>query len=113
LIDELKHRDMKLIMDLVVNHTSDQVRPLELFALIAMADLMEYKSTPGSLTPFRQSKVRNETGTSGESQSMTPKESVGHQTTGVASSMRLIQPGHTTPNLMSIIFPCLVHSNPT
>ena len=27
LIAELKQRDMKLMMDLVVNHTSDQVRP--------------------------------------------------------------------------------------
>ena len=31
LIKELKKRDMKLMMDLVVNHTSDQVGSINLF----------------------------------------------------------------------------------
>jgi pullulanase/glycogen debranching enzyme len=41
LIDELKVRDMKLIMDLVVNHTSNEVRRrFELFVLFTMADFI-------------------------------------------------------------------------
>lgn len=36
LIKEMKKRDMKLVMDLVVNHTSDQVRPGLSFCLRLM-----------------------------------------------------------------------------
>lgn len=89
LIKELKQRGMKLIMDLVVNHTSNQVRIPALFVLFDMADKRHCDSTPGLSIQSRQAKARSEIGISGESQNTTLKASLSHQTTGAASSTRL------------------------
>lgn len=81
LISELKKRDMKLMMDLVVNHTSDQVS----VNLTAFADtlLTQRHSMLGSWILVRQSSLASVTGTSGSQPSTIRMATDSHQTTGL------------------------------
>lgn len=83
LISELGKRGMKLMMDLVVNHTSDQV-PSLLPILIAGRNpsLTRPVSTTGSWNPPAHSTTPSAIGTFGRSQSEMLLANPAHQTTG-------------------------------
>ena len=62
LIQELQKRGMRLMMDLVVNHTSNEVRFVLFAGLRFITDIC---STPGSSSPALRQTTRSGTGTSG------------------------------------------------
>jgi glycosidase len=78
-LDACHERGMKLVMDLVVNHSSEEVR-----ALFVRAD----SSMPGSRNPSLQSITRRGTITSGVHLVTTMKANVNLQTTGNPSLER-------------------------
>jgi len=86
LIKEIKKRDMKLIMDLVVNHTSDQVCSVSSRDLRAAPEpylgLANQPSTLGSKNRARLRRHPSATGTSGSPPSTTEMENASRRTTG-------------------------------
>ena len=101
LIDELKKRGMKLMMDLVVNHTSDQVRGFrdteDVPSLIAA-------SMPGSSNPGAPWITPNEIGTSGSLHVAPLTAPLCHQTTGRLFLATPIVPGLMTRKQISTTF---------
>jgi hypothetical protein len=89
LIDETHSRGMRIILDLVVNHTSDQVCLSIHFCLEQWTDR---DSTNGSKSHAPPKTTRNVIGTSGDLLDMST-ESVSPQTTGSATSSAAHGPG--------------------
>ena len=82
LIAELKKRDMKMMMDLVVNHTSDHVGPTcQLLPLSRLKLIL--CSMHGSKSRAPPKTTRSVTGTYGSLQSTTKMATVSHPITGV------------------------------
>lgn len=73
-------------MDLVVNHTSDEVGAVPFYPPERLKHDTPSYSTSGSFNPNPASLTRRETGTSGALQSTTPQGIVSHPTTGSPSS---------------------------
>lgn len=84
LIQELKKRGMHLIMDLVVNHTSNQVWFI-LWSSLYSLFLANGFSTLGSLNLDPRPKALGAIGISGRSPTSTRVENPSHLTTGVHS----------------------------
>ena len=127
LIVELKSRDMELMMDLVVNHTSDEVCP-SLHSPFRCRTILFFQSTyverDSSLVPIyaiiRAKNVcsmngfspldplvilKNATGISGKDLlAMTVAETHFHRTIGPRSSVKLIAHGLTTQRRRSFIY---------
>ena len=100
LIAELRKRGMKLFMDLVVNHTSDEVSILLLSKL--NSPFLDFKSMPGSLSLALLSQAPNARGISGKNLAVTITETlflriIGHRFWG-----KPIVHGHTMPILTNI-----------
>ena len=108
LIAELGKRDMKLMMDLVVNHTSDQVRLSK--GLQAVSKLMPY-SIHGFWSPNRPPMTPRGTGTSGEKANSMRMVTVCHQTTGAVSWTPPNPRGNGMRKRKSIIYLCFPQSN--
>lgn len=75
----LHARGMKFVMDLVVNHTSDQVIP---YRSMAHPKLIQKSSMIGFASPDLRGIIRNVTGTSGETHASTVKDGASRQITG-------------------------------
>ena len=115
LIAELKKRDMKLMMDLVVNHTSNEVSRicLEPKQQIVAKPLFPPDSIIGSKNPSPRRALPNATGTSGNLQAVkTPQETHSHPTTGPRSSATPTAPGPTTKHPKSTTSASLRPSSP-
>jgi hypothetical protein len=75
----LHARGMKFVMDLVVNHTSDQVIP---YRLLVHPKLIHKFSMIGSASPDLHETIQNVTGTSGETHASTVKDGASRRITG-------------------------------
>ncbi len=92
LIAELKKRDMKLMMDLVVNHTSEEVcfHPFG-----TLSSCKSSHSMLGSANPARPSRIPSATGTSGSHQNIPQTAPANPQITGASFSAKPTAPGST------------------
>lgn len=95
LISELKKRGMKLMMDLVVNHTSDEVTE-SLDQCIDVSADGPARSMHGSLSHVPLAPVPSAHGTYGRSHDGMLQEIRCLQITGRRSSVKLTVPGRTT-----------------
>jgi len=85
LLEGLRERGMKLMMDLVVNHTSDLVRSIARklqFFLVLMSSVCSNHSTSGLLNLENQKKAPNETGISGDPRNTMSTVNANRLTTG-------------------------------
>ena len=83
LILELKKRNMKLMMDLVVNHTSDEVLSHLMFRnILGVSVKLIGDSMHGSTNPAPLLLIRSAHGTSGGNLSGTLQAILSHQTIG-------------------------------
>jgi maltooligosyltrehalose synthase len=108
LIDETHSRGMRIILDLVVNHTSDQVCTGLIFSLFSTFhefDANDY-STNGSKNLALPKIIRNATGTSGDQHAMS-MVSASHQTTGLATLPAACGNGMSTHKSTTYIFSVL------
>lgn len=89
LIAELKKRDMKLMMDLVVNHTSDQVICPSSLHYVFCDELCQehwlnfHHSILGFLNPALRRRTQNVTGTSGSRPVIPQQANPSRPTTGL------------------------------
>ena len=117
LIAELKKRDMKLMMDLVVNHTSDQVRCCLLISSHSCQCLEchveRIYSMTGSSNPAPLKPTQNAPGTSGSQPAAPPPASAFHPTTGPKYSVTPTPLGPTPPRPTNTISPSSRPTNPT
>lgn len=113
LVAELKKRDMKLMMDLVVNHTSDQVGLALSSKESYQGSRRLYYSMNGLKNPSPQRHPQSATGTSGNRpKATTPMATPYLPTTGRRSSATPTAPGHMTPQARSSISPFSPPSSP-
>lgn len=73
LVHEARKRSIKIVMDLVVNHSSDEVWLLDAPSLDCGADVGYYFSMDGLKSPESPRPIRREIITSGGNQSLTQK----------------------------------------
>jgi hypothetical protein len=111
LIAEVKKRNMKLVMDLVVNHTSDQVIP-SIEACMHLTSLT-LCSTLGSSSPSHLSTTQSMTGISGENHGMTTTGTGNPPTTGFRFLAKDYRLGPMTAPGTSIICPSSLPSSLT
>lgn len=93
-------RGMKLMMDLVVNHTSDEVRFLLVMILLKLTMCFSTRGSKNLATGAKTKLIiRNATGTSGGRQRMIPKGIANPQTTGFPYLQ--VRPDPRSPSLLS------------
>jgi hypothetical protein len=108
LIAHLSTRDMKLMMDLVVNHTSDQVTLYKPYSIPSLT----IRSIRGFSNLARLLTTPRETGTFGERARSTKMADACLQTTGAVSWTLQNQHGSGTRRHKNTIFHCSRQSSP-